>query len=252
VKRREKHRRATNRKPKPKKPTTEKRDWVPIEVPEGFDEMLGHWAQSDQPTVGWCLLCDRAIVSADDLIPGTSTHNCEAGRALEEKICIAEAARKAGQEITPDRCLRSSREKPAGQNLVAEPQVGIFFVYNGRLFIDSTPVSGGESHGNFIGHAAGHPAFWRALQRNGVVPTDVDYDSIPRGRVTYSAKKPEFYLFVDPCIGKDEAMLNRIERDMHLPSAATTVRLDSHYKCPDCRLKKTKKQLEEEELDWDF
>ena len=80
---------------------------MPIEVPEKLDEMFEHWAESDQANVGWRLLCDSAIGSADDLIPGTSTHNCEAGRALEAKIREAEPGAKADRKITPDRRRRS-------------------------------------------------------------------------------------------------------------------------------------------------
>lgn len=63
---------------------------MPVNAPENFDEMLNHWVQSNQPNVGWCMLCDSAIISAGELIPGTSTHNCEAGRALEREIRASE------------------------------------------------------------------------------------------------------------------------------------------------------------------
>jgi hypothetical protein len=48
---------------------------VPIKVPENLDEMFKHWIECDEPNVGWCLLCDRAIRSKDELIPGTNSHN---------------------------------------------------------------------------------------------------------------------------------------------------------------------------------
>ena len=68
-------------------------DWVPIQVPPNLDEMFQRWIDSDVPNVGWCLLCDNPIRSADDMIPGTASHNCKAGRALDEKIRAAEAAK---------------------------------------------------------------------------------------------------------------------------------------------------------------
>jgi len=33
---------------------------------------------------GLCLLCGQGIESAADFVPGTSTHNCEAGRQSEQ------------------------------------------------------------------------------------------------------------------------------------------------------------------------
>lgn len=137
------------------------------------------------------------------------------------------------------------------RNSSGEPRVGVFFVYLEKPFIDSTPVSGGEAYGTFVGHAIGHPAFWEALQRKGLVPTDLEYDEIPRGRVGYDTRERKFYVFVDACIKNDIRMMERIEREMNLPLAETAPpRLDSHYRCPGCM--KTEKQREQEETDWDF
>jgi hypothetical protein len=57
-------------------------EWKPIEFPPNMLEMLEKWRDSTEPNVGWCLLCDRPIRSAEDLLPMTSTHNCELGRKL--------------------------------------------------------------------------------------------------------------------------------------------------------------------------
>jgi hypothetical protein len=68
------------------------------------------------------------------------------------------------------------------RKLTTEPKVGIFFICDGRLFIDTTPVSKAEEYGDFKVHAASRPAFWRILQANGIVPNDVEYDEVPRTR----------------------------------------------------------------------
>jgi len=139
----------------------------------------------------------------------------------------------------------------AKRKVAAEPEVGIFFVYNGKPLIDGTSVSEAEPYGSFKGHATGHPAFWRSLQRNGFVPQDVEYDEVPRGRIGYDTKERKFYVFADACIKKDERMMDRIERDMNLPSADTAPpKLDSHYRCTGCV--KSKKEREMEEADWNF
>jgi hypothetical protein len=222
-------------------------EWVPVQAPPHFGEMYQRWIECGEPNIGWCLLCDEPACSPDDLIPGTNTHTCAAGRELEEKIRLAEAA-------ASNRKLSSIRRAATMRNSSGEPRVGIFFVYDGKPFIQSTPVSEGEAYGNFSVHATGHPAFWQALQRKGLVPITVEYDEVPRGRVGYDTKERKFHIMVDPCIKKDQRMIDGIERDMRLPSANTAPpRLDSHYGCPGCmRPKKTKKQLEQEEQDWDF
>jgi len=56
---------------------------VPIRIPANMDVMLEHFVEHRGEVVGWCLLCDSAIRTEDDLLPGTDTHDCEAGRALE-------------------------------------------------------------------------------------------------------------------------------------------------------------------------
>lgn len=139
----------------------------------------------------------------------------------------------------------------AKRKRTVEPEVGIFFVYEGHLFIDATPVSEAESCGDFKGHIAGHPSFWQTLQRTTKVPTDVEYDEIPRGRVGFDTKQRKFSTFADPCILKDKRVLNRIQQLLKLPLAdSLPPQLDSHYRCPRCT--KSKKQREQEAADWDL
>lgn len=133
-----------------------------------------------------------------------------------------------------------------------EPRVGIFFVYESRLLIEGTPVNDAQPYGDFVGHAKGHPSFWKGLQRDKIVPRDIEYDEVARGRVGYQKKEDKFYLFLDPCIMANRDIVDQIRRELNLPSAKTAPpMLDAHYHCPGCK-KKTKEQLEEEEADWDF
>jgi len=67
-------------------------DWVPIQFPDNFEAMVEAFANCTEERIGWCLLCNSPIHTEAGLIPGTSTHNCAAGRALEARI--AEQARQ--------------------------------------------------------------------------------------------------------------------------------------------------------------
>lgn len=131
-----------------------------------------------------------------------------------------------------------------------EPKVAIFWVYDGRPLIDATPVSEASSYGDFKIHDRGHYTFWPVLRRNRLVPDDLEYDEVPHGRVGYNSKERKFYLFGDACIQRNEGMMDRIRRDLHLP-ADTVVREDSHYKCPGC-MKAGNEHLEQEEGDLGF
>jgi hypothetical protein len=62
----------------------------------------------------------------------------------------------------------------------------------------------------------GHDSFWKNLQRNGIVPPDVEYDEVPRGRVDYDRNENKFHVYVDPCIFFDRKALDEIDRDFHL------------------------------------
>jgi hypothetical protein len=52
-------------------------DWVPIEFPTDIAEMLGEWLESDDGSVGLCLVCGESFGEAD-MISGTNFHNCPA------------------------------------------------------------------------------------------------------------------------------------------------------------------------------
>jgi hypothetical protein len=49
-------------------------------------EMLDNWVACPDENVGWCLLCDGPIRSAQDLIPNSDTHNCPEGLRLESRL----------------------------------------------------------------------------------------------------------------------------------------------------------------------
>jgi hypothetical protein len=59
-------------------------EWVPIEFPPNLMEMLEAWRTSEEPHVGWCLLCNRPIKCEADIIAGTNTHDCREGRTFEK------------------------------------------------------------------------------------------------------------------------------------------------------------------------
>ena len=59
-------------------------------------------------------------------------------------------------------------------------RVGIFFVVQGKPFIDSTPVTEAESYEHFKIHGLDHYQYWEQLQQIKAVPSDVEYDEVPR------------------------------------------------------------------------
>jgi hypothetical protein len=120
----------------------------------------------------------------------------------------------------------------------AEARVGIFWLYDGRLITDSTPLSQAEPYGDVLTHAQGHIDHWTALQERGAIPIEVEYEEPPRGRVGYNFKKKEFFLLADRCIINDAGAVQMIITALHLPED-TEPFPDFHYRCTKC-LKRTR------------
>jgi hypothetical protein len=55
-----------------------------IQFPEDIIEIIAEWASSIERGVGVCLLCGSVILTEEEFISGTSTHDCSAGRSHEQ------------------------------------------------------------------------------------------------------------------------------------------------------------------------
>lgn len=114
-----------------------------------------------------------------------------------------------------------------------EPHVGIFWLVNGKLVMDSTSLSISEDYGGFKIHPADHCSVWERLQRSGAVPAGMEYEECPRGRVMYDTKARRFSLLADTCILKNKGVIRDIISKMNLPGK-NKMETDSHYRCFRC------------------
>jgi hypothetical protein len=115
-----------------------------------------------------------------------------------------------------------------------EPCVGIFWLVNGKLLIDSTPLGRAQPYGDHLTHSRGHDRVWGKFQQKGIASADIEYDEPPRGRVVYHAKTRRFALLADRCILRDKAAVKKIMSDLNLPSVNTNQGTDAHYRCYGC------------------
>ena len=124
-----------------------------------------------------------------------------------------------------DRNKRGQAARKAG-----EPEVGVFFVYSGKFLMDGWPFSVYGMHG------LDHHSSWKWLQGYGIVPDDVNYDEIPRGRVEYDINEEKFHVYADSCILSDAKTLDEINREFHLTPANTKEpERDLRYLCAGCK-----------------
>ena len=115
-----------------------------------------------------------------------------------------------------------------------EPHVGIFWLFNRKLIVDTTPLSKAEAYGDHLGHATSHIDHWTKLQRERLVLPEVEYEEPPRGRVGYDNREERFWLRADRCILKKKALVSRIMKAMNLLSSNTRMENDDHYQCEVC------------------
>lgn len=129
-----------------------------------------------------------------------------------------------------DRNKRGQTAREAG-----EPEVGIFFVYNGEVLIDSKPLCVTEPYGKFNSADSEYDRYWKFGQTYSVVPREIEYDEVPRGRVEYDINEKKFRVYADHCILKDRKALDEVNREFHLSPANTEEpERDPHYKCKKC------------------
>jgi hypothetical protein len=114
-----------------------------------------------------------------------------------------------------------------------EPCVGIFWLLDGKIIIDATPLSRAESYGTALTHPTGHDDYWSHLQHTGAVPAEVEYEELPRGRVVFDGREQRFTLYADACILREKSVVKKLMSLMHLPDD-TALSTDPHYRCFRC------------------
>jgi hypothetical protein len=124
-----------------------------------------------------------------------------------------------------------------------EPHVGIFWLIDGKLIIDTTPVSKAEAYSTALNHPTSHIDYWTRLQRTGAVLPEVEYEELPRGRVVYDGREQRLKLYADACILRKKELVKKLLRLLHLPDD-TPLSTDPHYKCYRCLTRRQRNSTE--------
>ena len=114
-----------------------------------------------------------------------------------------------------------------------EARLGIFWLLDGKLLIDSAPLSECEKYGDHLTFPRGHNAVWEHWQKVGKAPVESEYEEYARGRVMCDTKTKKFTLLADRCILKRKELIATIKDELHLPKQ-TTLGTDPHYRCFRC------------------
>ena len=113
------------------------------------------------------------------------------------------------------------------------PKVGIIYLFEGELLIDSTPLARAGRYGDFRIHERGHIDYWAELMKSGKVP-NTEYEEFPRGRVAYYTKSGKFTLLADACILSQRVIVGKILSQLKIPPKDVEMGPDSHYRCFRC------------------
>lgn len=133
-------------------------------------------------------------------------------------------------------CAACAPRNPSHSDLdhAAAPQVGIFWVVNGRLILDGTPLDKAEPWDNrYLNDPRSHQKRWEHYKAVRLVPVRADWAHFPRGRVIYDQLTNRFQIYADLCILNDPEMMARIEKELKLPPD-TPASGDDHYRCSIC------------------
>jgi hypothetical protein len=130
--------------------------------------------------------------------------------------------------------VRSGKSRrTAKKNLDRAPQLGIFWLVNGNLIIDSSPLSEAEPYGDHMTHPRSHVNVWERFELSGRVLRGSEYEEHPRGRVMFDTTNESFTILADKCILNRKDMIAQIKKALHL-SKKVKLDTDSHYRCPHC------------------
>jgi hypothetical protein len=103
-----------------------------------------------------------------------------------------------------------------------EARLGIFWLVDGKLLIDSAPLSECEQYGDHLNYPGSHIDVWEQWLRIGKVPAPSEYEEFPRGRVIYSTRTSTrtFTILADRCILQRKDLFATIKVDRVTRSTA--------------------------------
>jgi len=120
-----------------------------------------------------------------------------------------------------------------GARPTAEPRLGIFWLVDGKLLIDSFPLSECEKYGDHLNYPGSHIHVWEKWRQVGKAPAESEYEEFARGRVMCDTKAKRFTLLADRCILNRKELIAEIKKALCLPKQ-TPLGTDSHYRCFHC------------------
>jgi hypothetical protein len=112
---------------------------------------------------------------------------------------------------------------------VSERQVGIYWVYQGRVLAFSEPLSAVRAIDGVRDSDLGHDAIWSRVQASRPELRSREYFDVPRGRVLYRESEARFDVFMPKRFWKDRRVTAAVRRAFGLKASEVRLCADEHY-----------------------
>jgi hypothetical protein len=124
-----------------------------------------------------------------------------------------------------DRWQRILRLREAGT-----PEVGIFYVIDDDLWLNSTPIPEARHLREVIIQSGNHRSYWTNLRRMIRPLEGVPHECYPRGQSVFVKATGRYHVYLGPEILTSKPLIRHVIDAMHLPAAQTEVRLAPHLR----------------------
>jgi hypothetical protein len=110
------------------------------------------------------------------------------------------------------------------------PEAGIFYVIDGDLWLNSTPIPEARHLREVIIQPGNHRSSWTNLRRMIRPLEGVPHECYPRGRAVFVKATGKYHLYLGPELLTHEPLIRHVMDAMALPAAQTEVRLARHFR----------------------
>jgi hypothetical protein len=113
---------------------------------------------------------------------------------------------------------------------VGTPKVGIFYVIEGALWLESTPLPEARPLREVIIQSGTHRSYWANLRRMIRALAGLPHTCYPRGRVVFVKATGRYHLYLGPELLTHAPLIQQVMEALQLPAAQTEVRLAPHFR----------------------
>ena len=113
-----------------------------------------------------------------------------------------------------------------------QPRLGIFWLHRRELIRFDQLAAEIPTEGGFKDYRGAHVEHWREVQKRYPELKAQEYETIPRGRVTYSGQEDVYSLLLPSAEAKNSKLVARLIAAFGLRKVRARVLADQHYDPP--------------------